>query len=620
MMFRSFLRLALCTLVLSMFACSSEVTRTQITFRLAASTGFARRIESLKVVVRNNGDQTATFGKAELNFPVEIVVLPEAGNRSTDEITLLVTAFGAGGTVISDQRSSARFEPERVVTQTVALDTDAVTEEDAGPTRDASVPANDAGDAPSKDAGTEPTPTDAGPDVPPPVKNCATPGSGIDCDDKNPCNGKEGCNPGSSSALPNGCVPSDSPVTCPNEMTCDRTTGECSSCARKPDGDGDGADSIACGGKDCDDNDPAVAPGKSETCDGKDNDCDGSRDGVKADPSCKASAPRGGTASCVAGACVPVCNDKTQQITNGVCAPVPVSCPIVNPCAPGSCAGGSPTYSCTCPAGYRAGLGMTRCAAVGVPARSIGFEATCDGMATPGVFDAMTGLKKMDGNLYAACGVASFTSGALMAEVQLIKPLTVVEGITRETAAVVTPGLSTAGFLANSELAIAFAPPVNELSFDILDIDNPLGLTVALRSGANVVPVPAVPTPAVGTRQTRFKYASTSVPVDLVTITYTPFAAADALYIDELSYRVGGCGDGVTEGTEACDDGNTVQCDGCDNACALSSKGCLSAGACLAAGATSENGCTLCDTTVIAPLGSDIAPKANPGAPASCAP
>jgi hypothetical protein len=45
-------------------------------------------------------------------------------------------------------------------------------------------------------------------------------------------------------------------------------------CVQEPDHDGDGRDSMQCGGDDCDDNDAMRAPGRLETCDGSDHDED----------------------------------------------------------------------------------------------------------------------------------------------------------------------------------------------------------------------------------------------------------------------------------------------------------------------------------------------------------
>jgi hypothetical protein len=62
--------------------------------------------------------------------------------------------------------------------------------------------------------------------------------------------------------------------------------------------DGDGHASARCGGDDCDDADPRMAPGKPELCDGLDNDCDGQVDLPLATDACFA------PATCVAGECV----------------------------------------------------------------------------------------------------------------------------------------------------------------------------------------------------------------------------------------------------------------------------------------------------------------------------
>jgi cysteine-rich repeat protein len=87
----------------------------------------------------------------------------------------------------------------------------------------------------------------------------------------------------------------------------------------------------------------------------------------------------------------------------------------------------------------------------------------------------------------------------------------------------------------------------------------------------------AMPAPGVGSKKVGFMQTS-STPIDRVTLTYTPLPAAltDSFYVDQLSFRVAGCGDKVVDmvAGEACDDGNAVQCDGCDNACAVSPASC----------------------------------------------
>ncbi len=57
-----------------------------------------------------------------------------------------------------------------------------------------------------------------------------------------------------------------------NDMGAFGGPGVCSWCG---DHDGDGHESVLCGGDDCDDSDPDTYPGAEEICDGEDTDCDG---------------------------------------------------------------------------------------------------------------------------------------------------------------------------------------------------------------------------------------------------------------------------------------------------------------------------------------------------------
>jgi cysteine-rich repeat protein len=559
-------RLVLSLLALFAVSCSNEVTRTQLTFRIDAAAGLRNSIQVLHVEVTSKGVTQKEDFTGKLNWPVEIVVLPEGGQASTYEVELYVQARGAGGQPLAEDRKRGSFAPERVSVVALQLGPVDPPDQDAGSEEEE----RDANVEPVRDAGGE---VDSNtPD------NCET-NSKIKCDDDNPCNGDESCNPESSNADAKGCVPSDSPVMCSQDMTCDSKTGECSTCLAKPDGDGDGAESIACGGLDCDDNNKDVAPGKAEKCNNRDDDCDGVRDGTKADADCTASAPTGGTASCVSGICTGACTNPTYQIVNGACVPPPVECPG-NPCAPGSCVAGSPTYVCICQDGYRAGVGNTRCAPVGVPTRTLGFETSCGNASIPSPTPPEEKIA-IAPTQFAACGVTSVTGTPLTTVVHLVRPTvgsaTMIDGITDATALEVPMG--TGG---TPQLSINFAPMVTALSFDLLDIDDASGLSITLRSGEMPAFAGGELTPLVGKRMS-FKYLDPARPVDLVVITYAPLstvppAPADRLFIDQLSYRVGGCGDGEVEGVETCDDGNLMQCDGCDNACAINSASSLGCG------------------------------------------
>ncbi|NMB74800.1 MAG: hypothetical protein GYA21_06680 [Myxococcales bacterium] len=71
-----------------------------------------------------------------------------------------------------------------------------------------------------------------------------------------------------------------------------------SQCAEPcPDADGDGHPAQACGGDDCDDTRAGVHPGASETCNGRDDDCDGKKDdGLECSEGCGCGPARSGGA------------------------------------------------------------------------------------------------------------------------------------------------------------------------------------------------------------------------------------------------------------------------------------------------------------------------------------
>lgn len=96
--------------------------------------------------------------------------------------------------------------------------------------------------------------------------------SDADCADVSFCNGRELCRPGTPGAV-NGCVAATS-QPCQGLGVCEEDAALCSSGGY--DEDGDGRDSIATGGDDCDDLNSNRFPGNVETCDALDvdEDCD----------------------------------------------------------------------------------------------------------------------------------------------------------------------------------------------------------------------------------------------------------------------------------------------------------------------------------------------------------
>jgi cysteine-rich repeat protein len=94
--------------------------------------------------------------------------------------------------------------------------------------------------------------------------------SNADCDDGDVCNGVETCDLGKHVCTKTAPLACDDGKSCTKDA-CDPKLG----CQNVPiDEDGDG---FSCE-KDCNDGDPSVYVGAPELCDGKDNDCDGTKD------------------------------------------------------------------------------------------------------------------------------------------------------------------------------------------------------------------------------------------------------------------------------------------------------------------------------------------------------
>ena len=119
--------------------------------------------------------------------------------------------------------------------------------------------------------------------------------SASDCDDGRFCDGVERCAPGASDADERGCGPATEPA-CAAAETCVEAMDVCNTAC--VDADGDGEQAPPCGA-DCDDADAARYPAATEVCDstGVDEDCDSStlgadadRDGFESSACCNATA------------------------------------------------------------------------------------------------------------------------------------------------------------------------------------------------------------------------------------------------------------------------------------------------------------------------------------------
>ncbi|MCZ7679070.1 MAG: putative metal-binding motif-containing protein [Sandaracinaceae bacterium] len=144
-----------------------------------------------------------------------------------------------------------------------------------------------------------------------------------DCLDGLFCDGMEFCDPSAAGADERGCVEPGSP--CAGDEICEEESDRCRvDCPVEPDMDGDGHLAVECGGDDCDDSDAARYPGNPEICDavGHDEDCNPSTVGfVDAD------GDGAGSAACCNGTlCGPDCDDTNAAINPGEVDGPPLTC------------------------------------------------------------------------------------------------------------------------------------------------------------------------------------------------------------------------------------------------------------------------------------------------------
>lgn len=175
----------------------------------------------------------------------------------------------------------------------------------AGCGDDAARSDSDIGSPPARDAIADDAEAQ-GDEAPLDASSDAEPACSSDCDDGIECTDDR--------CVGSACTHAPDPALCTEGETCDATTGcvavaECTSdgdcrddngctvgercdtttsrCAYDlPDNDHDGESAADCGGTDCNDRVPEVRPGATESCNGRDDDCDGVVDGAAANASC----------------------------------------------------------------------------------------------------------------------------------------------------------------------------------------------------------------------------------------------------------------------------------------------------------------------------------------------
>ncbi len=168
----------------------------------------------------------------------------------------------------------------------------------------------------SAPSGSDASPADVGVDVLVDARASRCVGD-EECEDGSYCNGRERCEPTSATADQRGCVASRGRPCLPAQ-TCDESMDLCiTDCGASRDADMDGEDAQVCGGRDCDDADPLRHPGATEVCDDedRDEDCDPTtfgtrdldRDGATSSACCNVSTSG-----------VRACGDDCNDVMRGV--------------------------------------------------------------------------------------------------------------------------------------------------------------------------------------------------------------------------------------------------------------------------------------------------------------
>lgn len=134
-------------------------------------------------------------------------------------------------------------------------------------------------------------------------RKCTHTASNSACAEGEYCNADKGC-VGKSCKNDDDCKDADD---CTILQGCDKDSGKC--VWAKLDQDGDGYAASSCGGDDCDDENAAVHPGVTDTCNGRDDDCDGDTD---EDATCTLGR------TCQDGACA--CSKGRTLCGDGTCA------------------------------------------------------------------------------------------------------------------------------------------------------------------------------------------------------------------------------------------------------------------------------------------------------------